>query len=115
MAWTSARKAGVLDRGARLPVREDCLLEGSGFELPVPLRALFCAFADADETNLPGQGFRDRKFADSSLEGNGFELPVPRAIRLRFREFRCGPPRVIHLRQPQISERWLAGSRRLWP
>src|SRR5262249_43285528 len=52
-------------------------MEGSGFELPVPLRALFCAFADADETNLPGQGFRDRKFADSSLEREGFELSVP--------------------------------------
>ena len=40
-------------------------------------------FARSPMTNLPGQGFRDRKFADSWLEGAGFEpsaplvLPVP--------------------------------------
>src|SRR5262249_33235109 len=69
-------------------------MEGSGFELPVPLRALFCAFADADETNLPGQGFRDRKFADSSLEeGVSCEL-VSEAGSVSGRMTR-GPPGAI--------------------
>src|SRR5215813_3158679 len=81
-------KPRLLDVGRRILARDrfapDSPLEGSGFELPVPLRALFCAFADADETNLPGQGFRDRKFADSSLEGDEFELLVPRHESPRF-------------------------------
>src|SRR6185437_10089825 len=33
-----ARKSGVLDLEKRLRERTDCLLEGDGFELPVPER-----------------------------------------------------------------------------
>src|SRR5262245_47663337 len=96
-------------KSMRPPLRDrkfaDSSLEGSGFELPVPLRALFYAFADADETNLPGQGFRDRKFADSSLEGDGFEPSVPRHGELmKFALTPCRSEQDSNFRSPGDGE-----------
>src|SRR5215472_1655813 len=88
---TGAKARGFSPTALESTAETDSPLEGSGFELPVPLRALFCAFADADETNLPGQGFRDRKIADSSLEGRVTselvsELKFRSSQKIRFSE-----------------------------